>query len=146
MLVIKLARRSARRRRVHPPPGYARAVDVVGEVRTESGGSGVNIVVLEGEHDLGTVPLVRDAFKGAGRNGETLVVDISGTTFVDSSILGILLESRRRAVENEHGFAVVCDGAAEPVRRVLEVTGLAEELPVHPSRDAALEALAVGRT
>jgi hypothetical protein len=29
---------------------------------------------------------------------------------------------------------------------VLEVTGLAEELPVHPNREAALEALAVAST
>ena len=50
---------------------------------------------------------------------------------------------RRLAAEADRGFAVSCDGAAEPVRRVLEVTGLAEELPVHPNREAALEALAV---
>lgn len=123
-------------------PRYARAVDVVGEVQNESGGDGVEVVVLRGEHDLGTVPMVREAFEAAAGGDQALVVDLSPTTFVDSSILGAVLEARRLATEENRGFAVACDGAAEPVRRVLEVTGLAEELPVHPTREAALSALA----
>ena len=71
-----------------------------------------------------------------------MVIDLSQATFVDSSILGAVLDARRIAGEAGRGFAVACDGSAEPVRRVLEVTGLAEELPVHPNREAALEALA----
>lgn len=117
-------------------------MDVVGEVRRESGSEGVETVLLEGEHDLGTLPQVREAFEAV--SGESaLVIDLSPATFIDSSILGAILDARRAAGESGSGFAVVCDGAAEPVRRVLEVTGLAEELPVHPNRDAALEALAV---
>jgi anti-anti-sigma factor len=135
-----LARRETGRLRLRA--GYARDVDVVGEVHSEEGTGGVRIVVLTGEHDLGTVPMVRDAFEAATGNGEALVIDISRTTFVDSSILGAVLEARRLAVEADRGFAVACEDAAEPVRRVLEVTGLAEELPVHTSREAALQALA----
>lgn len=123
-------------------PGYAgREVDVVGEVRNETADDGVEIVVLSGEHDLGTVPQVKEALGGAANNGKAILVDLSSATFVDSSILGALLEARRTAVEGGRGFAVACGGEAEPVRRVLEVTGLADELPVHPTRDAALAAL-----
>lgn len=117
-------------------------MDVVGEVRTEPGDNGAQVAVLTGEHDLGTVPAVREAFEGVVAKGTPLIVDLSGTTFVDSSILGAVLDIRRQAGEADLGFAVVSDGAAEPVRRVLEVTGLAEELPVHPSREAAYAALA----
>lgn len=144
---MKLARRFPGRRPVPSAPGYARSVDVVGEVHSESGSNGVEIVVLTGEHDLGTMPMVRDAFDAAASgDGKSLMIDISKATFVDSSILGAVLDARRNAVESDRGFAVACEDAAEPVRRVLEVTGLAEELPVHSSREAALEALASAPT
>jgi anti-sigma B factor antagonist len=116
-------------------------VDVVGEVRNETAGDGVEIVVLSGEHDLGTVPRVKEALGGAAADSKATLVDLSSATFVDSSILGALLEARRTAVDSSRAFAVVCSGEAEPVRRVLEVTGLADELPVHPTREAALAAL-----
>ena len=140
-MVIRLGRRGSGHRRVSVVPGYARAVEVVGEVRTELAGEGTAIVVLTGEHDLGTVPQVREAFEGAAADGKAIVVDLCATTFVDSSILGAVLEARRGAEGGARGFAVACDGSAEPVRRVLEVTGLAEELPVHPTREAALAAV-----
>ena len=118
-------------------------MDVVGEVRREAAADGIEIVVLDGEHDLGTLPQVREAFEAIAEDDKALVIDLSSATFVDSSILGAVLDARRLAGDSGRGFAVACDGAAEPVRRVLEVTGLAQELPVHPTREAALEALAV---
>lgn len=118
-------------------------MDVLGEVQRESGGDGVEVVVLKGEHDLGTAPQVREAFDAVADGGKALIIDLSASTFVDSSILGAVLEARRLSGESGRGFAVACDGAAEPVRRVLEVTGLAEELPVHPTREAAISSLAV---
>jgi anti-sigma B factor antagonist len=123
-------------------PGYAaRDVEVVGEVRNEASGDHVDIIVLSGEHDLGTVPQVREALGTAAAAGKAVVVDLCSATFVDSSILGALLEARRTAMESDRGFTVACSGDAEPVRRVLEVTGLADELPVHPTREAAVAAL-----
>jgi len=120
-------------------------MDVVGEVRRESGGDDIEIVMLQGEHDLGTLPEVKEALEAAGE-GQALIIDLSPATFVDSSILGAILDARRLAGEAGRGFAVASDGSSEPVRRVLEVTGLAEELPVYPTREAALEALAVAPT
>ena len=99
------------------------------------------MVALEGEHDLGTVNDVRDALVAAAEAGDAIVIDLSRTAFVDSSILGVILESRRESHDADRAFAVCCDGAAEAVRRVLEVTGLKEELPVHPDRATALESL-----
>jgi anti-sigma B factor antagonist len=142
MPVIRLGRRGHKRERVKPLPGYAaRDVDVVGEVRNESAGDRVEIVVLSGEHDLGTVPRVKESLGAAASSGKSVLIDLCSATFVDSSILGALLEARRVAMEADRGFAVACSGEAEPVRRVLEVTGLADELPVHPTREAALAAL-----
>ena len=121
-------------------------MDVMGEVCRESGGDGIEIVALKGEHDLGSLPLVRDALEAATGGDDALIIDLSPATFIDSSILGAVIDARRHASEAGRGFAVACEGACEPVRRVLEVTGLLEELPVHPTREAALEALAVAST
>jgi anti-sigma B factor antagonist len=116
-------------------------VELAGEVKVERPTDGVAVVALEGEHDLGTASEVRDALAAVADSGEAVVIDLCATTFVDSSILGVVLEARRSATEDGRGFAVACDGTAEAVRRVLEVTGLREELPVHPDRDAAIASL-----
>lgn len=116
-------------------------MDGVGEVRNESVGDRVEVVVLTGEHDLGTAPRVREALERIAAQNKAVVIDLCEATFVDSSILGALLEARRGALESGRGFGVACSGDAEPVRRVLEVTGLADELPVHATREAALAAL-----
>lgn len=100
--------------------------------------------MLTGEHDLGTVPRVREALNAAAATERAVVIDLCATTFVDSSILGAILDARRAAIDHGRGFAVACAGETEPVRRVLEVTGLIDELPVHPTRDAALDALEAG--
>lgn len=110
-------------------------------MRIESAQDGVAIVVLSGEHDLGSLPRVRDAFDAVAGEGKSILIDLCPTSFVDSSILGAILDARRSAVESARGFAVACDGSTEPVRRVLEVTGLIKELPVLPSREAALAGL-----
>jgi len=116
-------------------------MDVVGNVRIEPESENIAIVVLTGEHDLGSLPRVRDAFDAVAGEGKAILIDLCSTSFVDSSILGAILDARRAAIEGERGFAVACDGSSEPVRRVLEVTGLNEELPVLPSREEALASL-----
>lgn len=95
---------------------------------------------MSGEHDLNTAPTLREQLDASIAEGASLVVDLSGATFVDSSILGLLIDAQRRAQQGGLGFALMLDGGADPVRRVLDVTGLSTELPVHPSRKEALEA------
>ena len=65
------------------------------------------------------------------------MIDLSPATFIDSSILGVILDGRRRAAEADIGFAVVHANGADAVDRVLEVTGLRAELPVHARREEA---------
>jgi len=122
-------------------PGYARVVAIPGEVRVSSPVDGVGVVALVGEHDLGTVNQVRAALERAQNEQGAVVVDLCQATFIDSSILGAILEGRRQATEKQKGYGVACDGSSEPVNRVLDVTGLRRELPVHESVDAALEAI-----
>jgi anti-sigma B factor antagonist len=111
------------------------------EIRLERNDDGVVVARLEGEHDIYTAPALRDRMYGVIAEGTPLVVDLTGATFVDSSILGALLGARRRAHEAGLGFAVCCAHGMDPgVRRILDVTGLVPVLPVLADRAAAFEA------
>ena len=110
----------------------------------------VLFVVVRGEHDIYTAPALRDrldqALSGVTESGASqkpvgVVVDLSAATFLDSSILGALLEARRQALEKTVGYVVCLGDAPEPgVQRILEITGLVPVFPVVRSRDEALEA------
>src|SRR2546426_800484 len=60
--------------------------------------NGLPIVALAGELDLSQVGVVEQALRGAERaRPNTLVLDLSGLTFLDSSGLRLVLEADRRA-------------------------------------------------
>src|SRR3954464_1882488 len=107
----------------------------------------VLIVVVRGEHDIYTAPALRDRLgealgvPDAGSAPVGVVVDLSGATFLDSSILGALLEARRQALERGLGY-VVCLGE-EPApggQRVPAIPGPLPAFPVVRTREEALEA------
>src|SRR5205809_761910 len=58
----------------------------------------VIVVVVEGEHDIYTAPTLRERLDEALSHGGGIVVDLTAATFVDSSVLGALLDARRRAL------------------------------------------------
>src|SRR3954462_6611128 len=108
-------------------------------VRDESPGD-VVIVVVEGEHDIYTAPTLRERLEEALGRGGGIVVDLTAATFVDSSVLGALLDSRRRALEAAQGFVVCIGDTVEPgVQRILDITGLVPVLPVLQGREEAIE-------
>lgn len=109
-----------------------------GRVELEREDDGLCVVRLIGEHDLNTAAFVREQLGAAltGRRG--VVVDLSGAAFIDSSILGAILEARRKATERGAGFAIAGSGG-KPVERVLEITGLKQALPVGSSFEEAME-------
>ena len=101
---------------------------------------GVAIIAVEGEHDISTVPSLRDELGAVIRKGTPLVIDLTGATFLDSSVLRALLEARQQAEKQNLGFAVALDSSEAPgVKRVLEITGLMSVFPVLPARERAIE-------
>ena len=90
----------------------------------------VVVVVVEGEHDIYTAPTLRERLDEAIGRGGGIVVDLTGATFVDSSVLGALLDARRRALEAGQGFVVCVGETVEPgVQRILDITGLGAGAP-----------------
>jgi anti-sigma B factor antagonist len=110
-----------------------------GELAVERNDAGPAVVTISGEHDLSTAPNLRRRLDNLLDEGTATVVDLSPATFIDSSILGVILDARRRAAEANIGFAVVHANGADAVDRVLEVTGLRAELPVHARREEAFK-------
>jgi anti-sigma B factor antagonist len=105
---------------------------------------GVVVVVLSGEHDVYTAPELRDRITSVIEEGAPFVIDLTPTTFLDSSVLRVLLEARRHAEERRLGFAVALDDSEAPgVRRILEVTGLIPVLPVL-EKEVALDTARAG--
>jgi anti-sigma B factor antagonist len=111
-----------------------------GELALERKDQSLAVLTISGEHDLSTAPNLRRRLDALLDEGVATVVDLSPATFIDSSILGVILDGRRRATEGNIGFAVARLNGSEAVDRVLEVTGLRAELPVHARREEAISA------
>jgi len=115
-----------------------------GEIASERVEPGVAVITFSGEHDLNTAPDLRHKLAAEIDDGFAIVVDLSGAAFIDSSILGAMLDARRRARDAGIGFEVTLNSGAQPVERVLDVTGLRSSLPVHSTRAEAIEAARSG--
>lgn len=84
----------------------------------------VHVVSLFGQLDLANADQVRDALIGVA--GSTVVVDLSGLQFLDSSGIAALVSARGRILASGNGFEL--QGARGIVRRVFEITGLSSLL------------------
>ena len=111
-----------------------------GEFALERTDDRLSVLTISGEHDLSTAPELRRRLDQLLDQGTAGVVDLSPATFIDSSILGVVLDCRRRASEAGVGFTVFHANGADAVDRILEVTGLRNELPVYAGREEAVDA------
>jgi anti-sigma B factor antagonist len=111
-----------------------------GELALERKEASLAVLTISGEHDLSTAPNLRRRLNALLEEGTSMVIDLSPATFIDSSILGVILDGRRRADEAQIGFAVSRSDGSDAVDRLLEVTGLRAELPVHARREEAVRA------
>ncbi|WP_328685443.1 STAS domain-containing protein [Streptomyces sp. NBC_01261] len=76
---------------------------------------GLLVVDLHGDVDLATATPLREWLDSVvALSAPAYVVDLRRTTFIDSTGLNLVLCFRRRVLEREAGFAVVC--AARTVR------------------------------
>ena len=84
---------------------------------------GVVTIALSGELDMATVPILSDHLAPFEGNGvSTIILDLQGLTFIDSTGLHAFLEARRRAVSNGHRLQLT--GAGPAARRLFELTGI----------------------
>lgn len=104
--------------------------------------NGVAVVLLEGEHDVHTAPSVSGRIDSFLSDGVPVVVDLTGASFIDSSILRALIMARNGSQERNLGFAVCLDQAGESaVQRVFEIARVEDLFPVLSSQEEAIQSV-----
>ncbi|MGW1940716.1 STAS domain-containing protein [Streptomyces goshikiensis] len=79
------------------------------------------VVFVTGELDINTCPRVTETTDALPLQGQTLLVDLSAVTFMDSAALNMLLRLRHRA-HAEGGTLKLC-GASDQTLQVLDISG-----------------------
>jgi anti-sigma B factor antagonist len=89
------------------------------------------VITVSGEVDVATSPELFQALERAVQDQRHVVVDLARVTFMDSTGLGVLVQTLRSVLEREGELRCV---VTEPnVRKIFEVTGLDSVIPIHGS-------------
>ncbi len=100
---------------------------------------GVSVLPLSGENDALLAARLRSDLATAVAGSAPVVVDLTGATSIDATIVRILLEGLAESEKREHLLLLLLpEDAASPVHRLFKLTGLAQLLPVVRSWDEAL--------
>jgi anti-sigma B factor antagonist len=95
------------------------------------------LVSVSGELDLYTADRVENGIEEADTVGaDTVVVDLSEISFIDSTALGVLVQESKRLEGRGHSLVLVTNDPR--TRRVLEVTGLDRVLLTYATLHDAL--------
>jgi anti-sigma B factor antagonist len=99
--------------------------------------SGVSLVVLQGDLDMGTADQVKRTLMELVQKGQSkLVVDLAGVSYIDSSGLGALVAAMKQA-RGVGGNLKLC-GLQDDVRSIFEMTRLIKVIAVHSDRQEAV--------
>lgn len=87
-------------------------------------------VTITGDVDVATAPELRALLDDlVARGCREIVLDCRGLEFIDSSGIGVLISARRQLGDDGD---LVLDSAREQVRKVLNITGVADQVSLRP--------------
>jgi len=102
-----------------------------------------HVVAVTGEIDLFTAPEFKQRVSAPIDAGRTrVVVDLTETTFIDSSSLGVLTGAHRRLRRLEGSLVIVCSNDA--IVKTFRITGLDSVFTIVSTLDEAIDGNAVG--
>jgi anti-sigma B factor antagonist len=111
------------------------------DIKTEHAGGDVYVIALTGEIDLYTAPEFKQQLLDViEKGGKQVVVDLTDTTFIDSTTLGVLVGGVKRLRPNGGQLSIVCSD--RNITKIFEITGLNRVFPIHETRAEALESVA----
>ena len=106
-------------------------------IEEESPHPAVRVLAVHGDADLHSAPELRERIRGAIEEGaNTIVIDLSATTLIDSTSLGVLLGGMKRLREQDGHIRLVVP--RPEVRRVFEITMLDRIFSLHDTQEDAL--------
>jgi anti-sigma B factor antagonist len=81
------------------------------------------VIAVRGEIDVATAPQLRECLQRVIAHGEsTIVLDLLGVTFLDSTALGVMVGALKRCREAGGDLHIV---VADPrIMKIFEITGL----------------------
>ena len=109
-------------------------------IEDEAVDDATHVIELGGEVDLYTAPeFKQQLLEVIDAGGRDVIVDLTNTTFIDSTTLGVLVGGVKRLRPAGGSLALVCTD--ENITKIFEITGLDRVFPIHSSRDDALAAV-----
>jgi anti-sigma B factor antagonist len=101
---------------------------------------GVFVIAVEGELDMNTAPDLERELEGPLAAAKALLIDLSRCEFIDSTGIALIVRSWQTLDGDGNERFALC-GIGHQVKRVLDITGLEQTIPTHPSREQALARL-----
>ena len=102
-----------------------------------------HVVAVAGEIDLFTAPELKSVLGEAVEAGRSrIVVDLTDTTFLDSTALGVLIGAVKRLRARDGVLTIV--NTDPNIAKTFEITGLDQIFTIRPTRDEAVAALSDG--
>lgn|ERR687897_275276 len=112
-------------------------------IEEERPAPGVTLLVVHGDADLHAAPELRDRLGAAVDAGDSgIVVDLTQTSFLDSTALGVLLGAVKRLRGGDGRIQLVV--SRPELRRIFEITLLDQVMPLAETRGDALAAVSGG--
>lgn len=106
-------------------------------------GDDTHVVAVSGEIDLFTAPEFKQRVSAPIDEGRRhVIVDLTATTFIDSSSLGVLIGAHRRLRRHEGRLVIVCTHDA--ILKTFRITGLDSVFTIVDTLEDALNGDAVG--
>ena len=107
------------------------------DITTEQLSDDAYVISLSGEVDLYTAPEFKETLLDVIGQGAThVVVDLTDTTFIDSTTLGVLVGGVKRLRPEGGRLSIVCSD--RNITKIFEITGLNRVFPIHADRAGAL--------
>jgi anti-sigma B factor antagonist len=114
------------------------------DITTERLDEGRHVIALSGEVDLYTAPEFKQQLLDVIAEGaREVIVDLTSTTFIDSTTLGVLVGGVKRLRPAGGQLSLVCSD--RNITKIFEITGLDRVFTIHATRDEAIEAISEGR-
>ena len=114
------------------PPEFSLTEDALDDDR--------HVVAVRGEIDLFTAPELKQKLTDAIEGGKSrIVVDLTETSFLDSTALGVLIGAVKRLRSREGALVIV--NVDQNIAKTFEITGLDQIFTIVGTRDDAVAAL-----
>ena len=108
-------------------------------IKTEQLSDSVYVISLTGEVDLYTAPEFKEQLVEIIGNGAStvVIVDLTETTFIDSTTLGVLVGGVKRLRPEGGQLVLVCSD--RNITKIFEITGLDKVFTIHATLAEAVE-------